>query len=190
MPQPLARRLCNPEKHKNTRAENHPAGCICIYNIWLSHVFLKPRSIHRANSLRSMQAIFGSRRTELHLSKQHGVLFGKTGSGCLRPKHPVIQSIIIHVYIYIYNCIDVYIYICYPPPEESTGYGCAQMTDVMQSIWFDQVVKLWRNNEEDKVLHLVVAYCRWNTLFGVASCKAWGLSRNQVTTDGTQCLVL
>ena len=22
----------------------------------------------------------------------------------------------------------------YPPPEESTGYGCAQMTDVMQSI--------------------------------------------------------
>ena len=103
--------------------------------------------------------------------------------------------IYIHMYIYIYTHVTyiytcVYIYIRYPPPEESTGYGCAQMTDVMQSIWFDQVVKLWRNNEEDKVLHLVVAYCRWNTLFGVASCKAWGLSRNQVTTDGTYCLVL
>ena len=30
--------------------------------------------------------------------------------------------------------IYIYIYIYATPPEESTGYGCAQMTDVMQSI--------------------------------------------------------
>ena len=37
------------------------------------------------------------------------------------------------MYIYMYIYTYLYIYML-PPPEESTGYGCAQMTDVMQSI--------------------------------------------------------
>ena len=74
-----------------------------------------PRSIHRANSLRSMQAIFGSRWTELHLSKQHGVPKEDPVRIAWGPNIPWLISslytrVSVRMLLYVYMCICMYVY--------------------------------------------------------------------------------